>query len=58
MGWLAEAIGTGSYVSDVKWGECQLGQMTMKQATVTTGVLKLREWEFWTRTANFFSQLS
>jgi len=36
MGWLAEAIGTGSCVSDVKWGECQLGQMTTKQATGTT----------------------
>lgn len=52
MGWLAEAIGTGSCVSDVKWGECQLGQTTMKKVKVTTDVLKLREWQFQTQTAD------
>jgi len=45
IGWLVEAIGTGSCISDEKWGECQLG-LTMKQTTVTIPVLELREWEF------------
>jgi hypothetical protein len=42
MGWLVEAIGTGSCVSDETWGECQLGQMTMKRVTVTIAVSNLR----------------
>jgi hypothetical protein len=55
MGWLVEAIGTGSCVSDETWGECQLGQMTMKQAIVTIAVLNLQEWEIQTHTIKFFS---